>query len=54
MINGELAGRVFQLIQLTDADQGQETLELAYLYFLEQFRKVYMSEQAKQVSRPFS
>jgi len=50
VVNGELAGRIFRLVNLTD-QQGNpcEDLELAYLYFLEQFRKVYIGEHAKQV-----
>merc|ERR1719431_2430972 len=49
--NGELAGRVFRLIDVTDREQNIvcEELELAYLYFLEQFRKVYIGEHAKHV-----
>ena len=31
------------------AGSSSENLELAYLYFLEQFRKVYIGEHAKQV-----
>jgi exportin-7 len=50
VVNGELAGRIFKLINLTDQRQGSsEGLEIAYLYFLEQFRKVYIGEHAKQV-----
>jgi len=50
VVNGELAGRIFRLVNLTD-QQGtpSEGLELAYLYFLEQFRKVYIGEHARQV-----
>jgi len=51
IINGELAGRVFSLINTTDKQgNAPESLELAYLYFLEQFRKVYIGEHAKQVA----
>mmetsp|Transcript_47243 Transcript_47243/g.101123 ORF Transcript_47243/g.101123 Transcript_47243/m.101123 type:complete len:1094 (+) Transcript_47243:406-3687(+) len=50
IVNGEIAGRVFRLINLTDQQATpSEGLELAYLYFLEQFRKVYIGEHAKQV-----
>lgn len=50
VVNGELAGRIFRLVNLTDQQKTpSENLELAYLYFLEQFRKVYIGEQAKQV-----
>jgi len=49
-VNGELAGRIFRLVNLTDQQgSASEGLELAYLYFLEQFRKVYIGEHAKQV-----
>jgi exportin-7 len=50
VVNGELAGRLFRLINVTDQQPNpSEGLELAYLYFLEQFRKVYIGEHAKQV-----
>lgn len=50
VVNGELAGRIFRLVNLTDQEgSASESLELAYLYFLEQFRKVYIGEHAKQV-----
>jgi len=50
VVNGELAGRIFRLVNVTDQQTSPcEGLELAYLYFLEQFRKVYIGEQAKQV-----
>jgi exportin-7 len=50
VVNGELAGRIFKLINLTDQrGSPSEDLEIAYLYFLEQFRKVYIGEHAKHV-----
>jgi exportin-7 len=50
VVNGELAGRVFRLVDLTDQQTTfSEELELSYMYFLEQFRKVYIGEHAKQV-----
>ncbi|CEM08647.1 unnamed protein product [Vitrella brassicaformis CCMP3155] len=50
VITGELSSRVFQLINLTDSQSSApEDLELAYLYFLEQFRKVYFGMHAKQI-----
>jgi exportin-7 len=50
VVNGELAGRIFRLVNMTDQqNNASEGLELAYLYFLEQFRKVYIGEHAKQV-----
>ncbi|PFH35350.1 importin-beta N-terminal domain-containing protein [Besnoitia besnoiti] len=50
VVNAELAKLVFKLIDETNkfADT-PESLELSYLYFLEQFRKVYIGEHAKQV-----
>lgn len=50
VVNGELAGRIFRLVNLTVQQKGTcEGLEIAYLYFLEQFRKLYIGEHAKQV-----
>jgi len=50
VVNGELTSKIFRLINLTDQQSTpSEGLELAYLYFLEQFRKVYIGEHAKQV-----
>lgn len=41
---------MFRLVNLTDQQKvPSEGLELAYLYFLEQFRKVYIGEHAKQI-----
>ena len=50
---GEMAKRVFSLMARTDEQPSSavsEQLELAYLYFVEQFRKVYLSEQAKIIA----
>eukprot|EP00923_Selenidium_pygospionis_P045719 GHVN01078968.1.p1 GENE.GHVN01078968.1~~GHVN01078968.1.p1 ORF type:complete len:1131 (+),score=105.62 GHVN01078968.1:200-3592(+) len=48
VVNGGLAAKVFHLMQRTDALQtAPQPLELAYLYFLEQFRKVFMGEHAQ-------
>ncbi|KAF8817967.1 importin-beta N-terminal domain-containing protein [Cardiosporidium cionae] len=50
LINGKLASQVFELIQETNKfPLTPEPLELAYLYFLEQFRKVYIGEHARQI-----
>lgn len=50
VVNGELASRVFRLMAVTDQQpSASEMLELGYLYFIEQFRKVYIGEHAKQV-----
>eukprot|EP00927_Polykrikos_kofoidii_P004360 TRINITY_DN11721_c0_g1_i1.p1 TRINITY_DN11721_c0_g1~~TRINITY_DN11721_c0_g1_i1.p1 ORF type:complete len:1091 (-),score=216.08 TRINITY_DN11721_c0_g1_i1:82-3354(-) len=54
VVNGELTGKVFALINMTDAQPpgtASEGLELAYLHFLEQFRKVYIGEHAKHVTQ---
>ncbi|EER08315.1 nuclear pore protein RBP16/17, putative [Perkinsus marinus ATCC 50983] len=63
VINGEIAGRVFSLMNQTDANttlppeskdgSNLETLELSYLYFMEQFRKVYIGEHARQMASAF-
>eukprot|EP00922_Rhytidocystis_sp_ex-Travisia-forbesii_P047010 GHVS01070082.1.p1 GENE.GHVS01070082.1~~GHVS01070082.1.p1 ORF type:complete len:1096 (-),score=137.92 GHVS01070082.1:163-3450(-) len=51
-INGELSSHVFKLIDETNkCAAAPEPLEVAYLYFLEQFRKVYIGEHAKSVSQ---
>jgi len=50
LVNGTLAALVFQFMNLTDKQQhSSEGLELAYLYFLEMFHKVYLGEHAKQI-----
>jgi len=50
VVNSELAARIFKLINMTDRQpNAPEGLEVAYLYFLEQFRKVYICEHAKQI-----
>eukprot|EP00916_Digyalum_oweni_P027511 GHVL01045004.1.p1 GENE.GHVL01045004.1~~GHVL01045004.1.p1 ORF type:complete len:1087 (+),score=125.34 GHVL01045004.1:37-3297(+) len=50
VINGELATLVITLMNETDLQAHvPEALELGYLYFLEQFRKVYIGEHAKQM-----
>jgi exportin-7 len=50
---GEMAKRVFTLMARTDEQPSSavsEQLELAYLYFIDQFKKVYLAEQAKIVA----
>ena len=47
-MDGELVCRVLQLMQLTDSrltQEGCERLELAFLSFFEQFRKIYVGDQ---------
>eukprot|EP00921_Rhytidocystis_pertsovi_P005288 GHVQ01009146.1.p1 GENE.GHVQ01009146.1~~GHVQ01009146.1.p1 ORF type:complete len:1098 (-),score=127.73 GHVQ01009146.1:615-3908(-) len=49
-INGGLATKVFALLEDTKkVGSTLEPLELAFLYFLEQFRKVYIGEHAKSM-----
>ncbi|KAF7458584.1 importin-beta N-terminal domain-containing protein [Cryptosporidium felis] len=53
VLNGKLARLVFGLSQQTDQlAETPESLELAYLYFLEQFRKVCLGDYAKQFIQP--
>lgn len=56
-MDGELACRVLQLMQLTDsrlANGGHcEKLELALLSFFEQFRKIYIGDQVQRSSKVF-
>ncbi|KAL7069261.1 importin-beta N-terminal domain-containing protein [Cryptosporidium serpentis] len=55
VLNGKLAQLVFRLLQQTDGlSDTPESLELAYLYFLEQFRKVCLGDYAKQFIQPDS
>ena len=44
---GDLIKRVFGLMSRTDNQQTSEHLEIAYLYFLDQFKKLYLGEQGK-------
>ena len=53
-MDGELACRVFQLMNLTDsqlARGGCEKLDLAVLSFFEQFRKIYVGDQVQKTSK---
>ena len=46
--------RVLQLMNLTDSQlsqRGSEKLELAILSFFEQFRKMYVGDQAQKTSK---
>ncbi|GAB0196133.1 ran-binding protein 17 [Grus japonensis] len=54
-MDGELSCRVFQLISLMDAQLPQssnEKVELAILWFLDQFRKTYVGDQLQHTSKP--
>ncbi|PFX28448.1 Exportin-7 [Stylophora pistillata] len=53
-LDGELVCRVLQLMNLTDSQlsqRGSEKLELAILSFFEQFRKMYVGDQAQKTSK---
>ncbi|XP_076259646.1 ran-binding protein 16 isoform X2 [Rhynchophorus ferrugineus] len=53
-MDGELAVRVLQLMNLTDSkltQGGCERLELAMLSFFEQFRKIYVGDQVQKNSK---
>lgn len=52
IMDGELVFRVLQLMSLTDArlpQAGCEKLEMATMFFLEQVRKIYISEQMQKM-----
>eukprot|EP00026_Physarum_polycephalum_P001451 Phypoly_transcript_01453.p1 GENE.Phypoly_transcript_01453~~Phypoly_transcript_01453.p1 ORF type:complete len:1056 (-),score=108.05 Phypoly_transcript_01453:168-3335(-) len=61
LIDGELAARVFQLMSLNDAVINQTQshsaskvkLELALLYFIQSFRKVYIGDQSMSSSKVY-
>ncbi|XP_044300166.1 ran-binding protein 17-like isoform X2 [Varanus komodoensis] len=53
-MDGELSCRVFQLISLMDAQLprcSNEKVELAVLWFLDQFRKTYVGDQLQRTSK---
>ncbi len=52
--DGDLICRVVQLMQYTDRalpGRGLEKLEYAYLWFLEQFRKIYLTDHMQKISK---
>ena len=59
IIDGELAARVFQLIQVTDtgshlqrySQSSKQRLDLAILAFFQNFRRVYVGDQAMHSSK---
>ncbi|CAI7934492.1 unnamed protein product [Closterium sp. NIES-54] len=59
LIDGELAARVFQLIQVTDTglhaqrydERSKQRLDLAVLSFFQNFRRVYVGDQAMHASK---
>eukprot|EP01102_Stenamoeba_stenopodia_P008964 TRINITY_DN2626_c0_g1_i3.p1 TRINITY_DN2626_c0_g1~~TRINITY_DN2626_c0_g1_i3.p1 ORF type:complete len:560 (+),score=70.72 TRINITY_DN2626_c0_g1_i3:1907-3586(+) len=62
-LDGELASRVFHFIRIqditpaqapgVDSDGALEKLELAFIYFLQQFRKVYIGDQATSATQVY-
>ncbi|OXB64986.1 hypothetical protein ASZ78_007389 [Callipepla squamata] len=53
-MDGELSCRVFQLMSLTDAhllQSSNEKVELAILWFLDQFRKTYVGDQLQHTPK---
>lgn len=56
VMDGELVVRVLQLMNLTDSrlpQCGSEKLELAFLNFFEQFRKIYIGEQVPKAANVY-
>jgi exportin-7 len=47
---GDIVKRVLGLMSRTDNQKTSDHLEMSYLYFLEQFKKLYLSEQSKITS----
>lgn len=57
VMDGEMVVRVLQLMNLTDSrlpQSGCEKLELSFLNFFEQFRKIYIGEQVSQLPKNIS
>ncbi|XP_043925027.1 ran-binding protein 17 [Protopterus annectens] len=55
-MDGELSSRVFQLMNLMDSrlpQSGNEKVELAVLWFLDQFRKTYVGDQLQRTSKVY-
>ncbi|XP_054708520.1 exportin-7-like [Uloborus diversus] len=55
-MDGELICRVLQLMNLTDnriSQGGCEKLEMAMIYFFEQFRKIYVGDQIQRTSKVY-
>ncbi|XP_041532281.1 ran-binding protein 17 isoform X3 [Microtus oregoni] len=56
-MDGELSCRVFQLISLMDTRlprRANEKIELAILWFLDQFRKTYVGDQLQRTSKVYA
>uniref|UniRef100_A0A8D0ED84 RAN binding protein 17 n=2 Tax=Salvator merianae TaxID=96440 RepID=A0A8D0ED84_SALMN len=56
-MDGELSCRVFQLISLMDTQlprSSNEKIELAILWFLDQFRKTYVGDQLQRTSKVYA
>ena len=59
LADGDLICRVLQLMRLSDerlaaGRGGCEQLELAFIYFLAQFRKIYISDQVQKTSKVYA
>uniref|UniRef100_A0A914V6U4 Importin N-terminal domain-containing protein n=2 Tax=Plectus sambesii TaxID=2011161 RepID=A0A914V6U4_9BILA len=58
LIDGDLICRVLRLMEATDqrlaTEPGSEKLELAFLWHLEQFRKIYISDQVQKTSKVYN
>ncbi|GFY49640.1 exportin-7 [Trichonephila inaurata madagascariensis] len=55
-MDGELICRVLQLMNLTDnriSQNGCEKLELAMIFFFQQFRKIYVGDQIQRASKVY-
>lgn len=55
-LDGELCSRILQLMNLTDMKLpqiGSEKLELAYLTFFEEFKRIYIGEQINKASKVY-
>jgi exportin-7 len=50
LVVGEIITQVLGVMARTDSQRVGEPLELAYLYFMEQFKKLFLAEQAKVTS----
>lgn len=49
MVNAGLSKLVLTLIEETKCEETPETLELAFLYFLDQFRKLFIGQFARKL-----
>ena len=62
LVDGELAARVFGLLQIADlpihharyGEQSRQRLDIALLHFFQHFRKVYVGEQVMHSSKVYT